>query len=119
MRIIVLVLGILALTACASDDIVTGVSDSTFVRALSELRRVPTLAGDDSVRRVAMRDSILRRYRVTRSQLDKAARALAAAPSRAQPAWDAIEHRANQNALKYARPGGVPAPIPQPVTPRP
>jgi hypothetical protein len=78
-----------------------GISDTTFVGALSELRRIET----DTTLDVTMRDStrrmILRRHKVTSAQLEHAARVLAESPARASDLWRQIES------------------VPRPATPKP
>jgi hypothetical protein len=75
---------------CQGREIVAGVDDSTFVRTIAALRQVQ---GDstigDSVRRLR-RDSVLRRNRVTADQLERAARALADDPPRAEALFQAV-----------------------------
>ena len=87
---------ILALGAggCQGREIVAGVDDSTFVRTMAALRQVQ---GDstigDAVRRVR-RDSVLKRNRVTADQLERAARALADDPPRAEALFQAVNRTA-------------------------
>jgi hypothetical protein len=94
MRTAVLALLTLSFVGCRDDQLVSGINDSTFVRTVAELRRVPTLAGGDSVRARVLRDSILRAQGVTPGQLEQAARRLADAPNRAQRLWQEIDRRA-------------------------
>jgi DNA-binding PadR family transcriptional regulator len=94
-------------------------TDSTFVSALRELRRVQS----DSLLDVTMKDSsrrmILRRYRVTSTQLEHAARVLAESPAHASDLWRQIES-ASRPAIPRATspiPGAPPSnnhPVPRP-----
>ena len=78
--------------ACRRSEIVRGVSDSTFVRTMVELRRLPTGLFSDTTFRARMRDSVLRANRVTGDQMESAAVRLAQDPVRAAAIWQAIEH---------------------------
>jgi hypothetical protein len=102
--------GSLSLAGCRSDQIVDGISDSTFVRTLTDLRRVPTIAGQDSARRQVMRDSILRQRGVTAGQLEEAARRLAASPTRAERIWQEIDRRLTTPT--QPKPALSPTPVP-------
>jgi hypothetical protein len=85
-------LAILA-TACG-EEIVTGVSDSTFVRTMIALRQLPTGSSLDTVARARSRDSILQAHAVTADQLEAAAARLADQPERAARLWRVIESAA-------------------------
>ena len=84
----------LGTSGCQGREIISGVDDSTFVRTMAALRQVQ---GDstlgDSARRVR-RDSVLRRNEVTADRLERAARALADDPQRAEALFQAV-NRAN------------------------
>lgn len=80
---------------CQRAQLATGVSDSTFVAVMAELKRVHDTPGVDSGRRAARRDSILQRRGLTPAQLEAAALRLAQNPARAQTVWQAVERRAN------------------------
>src|SRR5262245_4926404 len=93
---ILFVLVILAsVSGCQRSQLSTGVSDSTFVAVMAELKRVRDAPGVDSGRRAARRDSILQRRGLTPAQLEAAARRLAQNPARAQTVWQAVERKAN------------------------
>ena len=68
-----------------------GIPDSTFVSTLSELRRLETDTSLDVTMRDSTRRLILRRHRVTSTQLETAARILAESPARASDLWRQIE----------------------------
>lgn len=68
-----------------------GIPDSTFVSTLSELRRLETDTSLDVTMRDSTRRLILRRHRVTSTQLEAAARILAETPARASDLWRQIE----------------------------
>jgi hypothetical protein len=87
-------ISIAAVIACRGNDIVRGVSDSTFVQTMADLRRLPTVIQGDTSFRVRMRDSILRVHGVTAPQIESAAARLANDPERAAELWNAIEQAA-------------------------
>jgi hypothetical protein len=68
-----------------------GMPDSTFVGALSELRRVQSDTSLDVTMKDSSRRMVLRRYKVTSAQLELAARVLAESPARASDLWRQIE----------------------------
>lgn len=105
-------LALLVAAGCRSRDIVRGVPDSTFVATIAELRRVPQLAPADSGRRQTLRDSIMRVHRVTREQLDAAARTLAERPSRAKSVWDAIDAKSGVSSANTTTTTTLVAPVP-------
>lgn len=109
------------LPACRRQELASGISDSTFVRTVLALRRVPLVAGPDSGRRSAMRDSIMRAHHVTPAQLERAARELAAQPSHAQKVWmqiDTASMGATHGAAVTTAPAAVtPSVVPQPGAP--
>jgi hypothetical protein len=70
-----------------------GVSDSTFVATMAELRLVQTNASLDSAGRAVARQRILQRRGLTPASLERAARALAADPQHAGAVWQAINNR--------------------------
>ena len=88
------------IAACQRSQLATGVSDSTFVAVMAELKRVHDMPGVDSGRRAARRDSILQRRGLTPAQLEAAAKRLAQNPARAQTVWQAVERRANDTTKK-------------------
>lgn len=89
-------LAIVAATAvaCSQEEIVPGVTDSTFVHAMVELRRLPLGGGLDPTARRITRDAILQRYGLDSAKLESAAKALADDPDRAAAIWQAIERAA-------------------------
>ena len=78
---------------CTRGELVSGVTDSTFVTAMTELRMVQTNATLDSVGRAAARGSVLQRRGLTLEQLERAAEALADDPERASRLFATIEER--------------------------
>jgi hypothetical protein len=92
--IVIVLVAAMPATACQRSQRSSGVSDSTFVATLAELKRVSDAPGMDSAQRAARRDSILQRRGLTSAHLEQAARDLAQNPARAQAAWQAIERRA-------------------------
>ena len=104
----------MALAACEGGESLAGVSDSTFVQTMAELRIVHGRAEIDSAARAAALDSILQRRGLTPEQLEQAARALAEDPERALELWRAIDRRVRGDTLP--RPSGGSA---ETTTPRP
>ena len=69
----VLVIGVAVLLAgCQRPETIAGVSDSAFVRAMAELRRLPTTPAIGQAARDRARDSILRLHGITAAQLEAA-----------------------------------------------
>jgi len=83
-------------------------SDSTFIGALSELRRVQADTSLDATMKDSTRRIVLRRYKVTSAQLEHAARVLAESPARASDLWRQIESAPRATLLKPTAP--VPGP---------
>lgn len=87
-------------------------ADSAFVGALGDLRRAVLPGGAETTRdsagRAMVRDSILRKYRVTEASLEETARRLAQHPEQASQILHAIDRHV-QLAMGSAppRPGGV------------
>ena len=82
-----------AVVGCARGDIVRGVSDSTFVSTMAELRRAEG-STTDTAALAATRKRILQQRGLTVEVMDRAARALANDPKRAAALFDAIEKHA-------------------------
>jgi hypothetical protein len=81
-------------SGCRDSTLATGVSDSTFVAVMAELKRTKDAPGLDSAGRDARRKAILQGRGLTPAQLESAAVQLAKNPTRAQAVWQAIERRA-------------------------
>jgi hypothetical protein len=92
-----------------------GMPDSTFVATLSELRRAESDTSFDVTMRDSTRRLILRRHRVTSTQLEAASRILAQTPARASDLWRQIE----SVPLKSTPRAGAPRPTPAPGNNRP
>lgn len=93
----VLVIALVAVgpaAGCRQTELATGISDSTYVAVMADLKRVHDAPGVDSAQRAARRDSILQSRGLTPAQLEDAARHLAQNPARAQTVWQAVERRA-------------------------
>ena len=84
-----------------------GMPDSTFVSTLNELRRIETDTSLDVTMRDSTRRMILRRHKVTSTELEKAARILAETPARASDLWRQIES-VPRPAIPKATPPGAP-----------
>lgn len=78
-------------TACRADEVFSLMSDSTFVNAMRELRRLPVGVYTDQSARALMRDSILAKYSVTGAELESTAVWLARDPAKAVEVWRAVE----------------------------
>lgn len=87
-------------TGCRRSPSTEGLSDSTFVSVMAELRRAYEAPAADSAVRAARRDAILQRRGLTPAQLEAAARQLAENPARAQTVWQAIERRAGDSTVR-------------------
>ena len=92
--------------ACRSDpEISDGVSDSTFVRTMVDLRRLDTVTSLDSAARAAERAAVLQRRGLTAARLERAATSLADDPARAQKIFSRID-----STVARGRPGAPPPP---------
>jgi hypothetical protein len=80
--------------ACRRGEIVPGVSDSSFVAAMADLRQLAREPGFDSTSRARARQGVLQSRGLTMEQLDAAAAQLAREPQRAADLWQAIEQKA-------------------------
>jgi crotonobetainyl-CoA:carnitine CoA-transferase CaiB-like acyl-CoA transferase len=96
-----------------------GMSDSTFVGALRELRRVQADSSLDTTMRDSSRRMILRRYSVTSAQLEHAARVLAESPARASDLWRQIESASRPAVARPNTPIPGPPPSNNHPVPRP
>jgi len=76
--------------ACRSDRVFADMSDSTFVRTMIELRKLPVSPADPALR-AQRRDSILNSIGVTATQVESTAVRLANDPALAARIWRAIE----------------------------
>jgi len=85
-----------------------GMPDSTFVATLNELRRIETDTSLDVTMRDSTRRMILRKHKVTSTQLEAAARILAQSPARASDLWRQIESVPRPTALRPATPAAAP-----------
>ncbi|HEX6059741.1 MAG TPA: hypothetical protein VFZ11_12090 [Gemmatimonadaceae bacterium] len=84
------VLVAVATLACGTDEIVSGVSDSTFVATLADLQRIRSDPSLDSAAREESRRRILQGRGLTAEQLEQAATALAEDPRRARELLQAV-----------------------------
>jgi hypothetical protein len=91
-RILSLAAGTLLIaTACGRDAVFVEMSDSTFVRTMIALRKLP-VGAIDSAGRMRQRDSVLRTFGVTAAAVESTAVRLAGDPARAAVVWRAIEN---------------------------
>jgi hypothetical protein len=84
---------LVACAGCSRAELIAGVSDSTYVRAMSALRRLPAAPTMGQAARDRVRDSILRGYGMNAEQLEAATLSLADDPVRAAAIFRAIESR--------------------------
>jgi hypothetical protein len=96
-----------------------GMADSTFVRALRELRRVQADSSLDATMKDSSRRMILRRYDVSSAQLEHAARVLAESPARASDLWRQIESASRPAVARATAPIPGPPPSNNHPVPRP
>jgi hypothetical protein len=96
-----------------------GVSDSTFVGALRELRHVQADSSLDVTMKDSSRRMILRRYKVTSAQLEHASRVLAESPARASDLWRQIDRACRPAVAKATSPVPGPPPSNNHPVPRP
>ncbi|HMA04011.1 MAG TPA: hypothetical protein VKP02_16710 [Gemmatimonadaceae bacterium] len=96
-----------------------GIADTTFVGALSELRRVQADTSLDITMKDSSRRMVLRRYRVTSGQLEHAARVLAESPARASDLWRQIESAPTPLVVRPTAPRPGPPPGNNHLVPRP
>jgi len=112
----------LGAAGCHRGEIVAGVSDSSFVRAMAELRRVNSDAALDSAAKASARAAVLQREGLTPAQLERAATALADDPGRAGAVFAAIDSAASRadsmrrapSVAKPSEPAATPAHAPAP-----
>src|SRR4051812_37399686 len=96
-----------------------GMSDTTFVTALSDLRRVQADTSLDVTMKDSSRRMVLRRHKVTSTQLEHAARVLAQSPAHASDLWRQIESAPRPMIQKTATPSPGAAPGNNHPVPRP
>ena len=69
------------------------VTDSTFVAAVAQLRRITFDSTLDSAGKAAARRGVFAKYKATPAELERTARAMARDPDRAVAIWRAIDAR--------------------------
>ena len=80
--------------ACSRDAVFTEMSDSTYIKTMVALRKLP-IGQVDTVARSRQRDSILKAFDVTAAQMESVAVRLANDPARAAVIFRAIENPSN------------------------
>ena len=78
-------------TACRGDPVFRDMSDSTFIKTMVALRKLP-VGPADTVTRARQRDSILKVFGVTAAQMESVAVRLSSDPARAAVIFRAIEN---------------------------
>lgn len=81
----------LLIAGCTRDPVFTDMSDSTYIKTMVALRKLPIGPGD-TVFRARQRDSILTAFGVTAAQLESVAVRLSNDPGRAAVIFRAIEN---------------------------
>ena len=89
-RLVYVVVALCLAAGCRSDPIFSDMSDSTYVRTMVALRRLP-VGNVDSAYRARLTDSVLRTFEVTAAQLESTSVRLSNDPARAAEIWRAIE----------------------------
>ena len=84
-------LSLMGVGACSRDSVFTDMSDSTYIRTMVALRKLP-VGPADTVARARQRDSILKAFGVTAAQLESVAVRLSNDPARAAVIFRAIEN---------------------------
>ena len=82
------------LTACARPSVELGMSDSTYVQVLAELRQVGDQSNVAPVLRATRRDAVFRRHKLSPTELEAASAALTSDPSRAAELWRKVDEKA-------------------------
>ena len=85
-----LVVGCLLIGSSCRDPIFQEMSDSTYIKTMVSLRRLPL--GKDSLSRARQRDSVLREFGITAKDLEAISSRLAADPELAATVYRAIEN---------------------------
>ena len=84
------ILALLLVAACRSDSVFSDISDSTYVRTMVALRKLP-VGNVDSAGRARQTDSVLKSFGLTAAQLESTSVRLSGDPARAAEIWRAIE----------------------------
>ena len=85
---------LVGIVGCRKGEIAPGVTDSTFVAAMTALIRINGDATRDSAQKAIARDSVLQSRDLTEARLERAARALGDDPDRALAVWQRINKAA-------------------------
>lgn len=85
---------LLALVACKPKPADLGMSDSTYVQVLAELRQVGDQSGVPPALRATRRDAVFRKHKTTAEAIEAASAALTADPSRAAELWRKVDEKA-------------------------
>ncbi len=101
LRWIPLVLVLMA--GCRSRKADLGMSDSTFVQIMGDLKIVADAPEVSDAVRAQRREAVLRKHSVTAAQIEKLDATLASHPNHAKLLWSAIETRAIKESRKPTR----------------
>lgn len=91
---ILIVLLLAALAGCRQRNADLGMSDSTFVQIMGELKFVADQPDVTNEVRAQRRDAVLRKHAVSADKLEKLGSTLTAHPQHARRLWAAIEQKA-------------------------
>ena len=81
---------LLVAASCSRDGVFSDMSDSTYVRTMVALRKLP-VGNVDSASRARQTDSVLKSFGLTAAQLESTSVRLSGDPARAAEIWRAIE----------------------------
>ncbi len=93
------------MTGCNRGELISGVTDSTYVATMAELRRLRQHPGPDSTHNAAARAAVLQRRGLSPEQLERASTVLAQDPDRAVTLWQRIEEHALDTAATPQKAG--------------
>ena len=96
---------VMATASCERGQLVSGVSDSAFIAAMVELRRIQENPSLDSAARDAARAMVLQSRGLSPADMERAARAIADDPRRASEIIQTIDRRVSGDTTAGPGPG--------------
>ena len=91
------------LSGCRGRKADLGMSDSTFVQIMGDLKVVADVPGISDAVRAQRREAVLRKHAVTAAQMEALDATLSSHPNHAKLLWSAIETRALKASQKPTR----------------